>query len=487
MRKIKSYIFLLICFFSSLHSYAQRNNIWCFGDSAGIDFNTNPPTTFQSAAGSIKSSVSVCDYSGTLKFYAHSGHNLIGAWAGFNTVIFNRNHEIMLNGDSLYGEGWNGELALVPFPNDTNKYYLFSISITFNNGMHYSVIDMQADSGRGAVILKNQFLLNYTFNEGATVSLHGNGSSYWLLVHKKFANTFVEYLIDSSGISSPIYQTIGKDTRSEASTLIFTKNGEKLIIVEAGGLIQQFDFNRCTGVLSNPNLIRDNVGFIPMFYGVSLSPSDRYLYISNADSYADTSYIWQYDLWASNINASRTVIYAAHIPAAAGNHALAPDGKIYISYIDIAGYFYPVDSVFTLYNQNLSVINYPDSPGVACGLAPFSFNLGGRRTYWGLPINYNYYNTALPGACQPQGLSNKDPMYFTLSPNPAHSYLEIKFEQSIPIDQIIIRSQLGQVIKTFSPEKFSSKLLPINDLSNGLYFLQVVYKEKITTKKFIKD
>jgi hypothetical protein len=46
----------------------------------------------------------------------------------------------------------------------------------------------------------------------------------------------------------------------------------------------------------------------------------------------------------------------------------------------------------------LSVINYPDSLGIACNYEPFSFYLGGKRTYWGLPNNPDYDLPALAGS-----------------------------------------------------------------------------------------
>ncbi|MBL0070648.1 MAG: T9SS type A sorting domain-containing protein [Bacteroidetes bacterium] len=48
--------------------------------------------------------------------------------------------------------------------------------------------------------------------------------------------------------------------------------------------------------------------------------------------------------------------------------------------------------------MNLSVINSPDSPGVACDFQPWSFYLGGKRTYWGLPNNPDYDLPALAGS-----------------------------------------------------------------------------------------
>nr|MBK9653747.1 T9SS type A sorting domain-containing protein [Bacteroidota bacterium] len=52
-------------------------------------------------------------------------------------------------------------------------------------------------------------------------------------------------------------------------------------------------------------------------------------------------------------------------------------------------YPYP-DSMRNYINENLSVINNPNALGAACNYTPFSFYLGGKRTYYGLPNNPNY-------------------------------------------------------------------------------------------------
>jgi hypothetical protein len=55
------------------------------------------------------------------------------------------------------------------------------------------------------------------------------------------------------------------------------------------------------------------------------------------------------------------------------------------------GWPYPdTSTAYTTINNNLSVINYPDSLGTACDFQPFSFNLGAGRTYFGLPNNPDY-------------------------------------------------------------------------------------------------
>ena len=55
----------------SFSAYSQKqNNIWCFGDSAGIDFNNvSNPITFSSSLDSRGSCVSIADTNGQLFFY----------------------------------------------------------------------------------------------------------------------------------------------------------------------------------------------------------------------------------------------------------------------------------------------------------------------------------------------------------------------------------------------------------------------------------
>ena len=71
-------IFILIIFISSLtlsfSAYSQKqNNIWCFGDSAGIDFNNLiNPTPFSSSLDTRGSCVSIADTNGMFRIFSSS-------------------------------------------------------------------------------------------------------------------------------------------------------------------------------------------------------------------------------------------------------------------------------------------------------------------------------------------------------------------------------------------------------------------------------
>lgn len=163
-----------------------------------------------------------------------------------------------------------------------------------------------------------------------------------------------------------------------------------------------FDFNRCTGIISNPVTIHPEPTWPPYneFTFCEFSPSGRFLYVT---SYWDTCYLYQYDLLSPAPAATRiTLDTITNDLIGIGSLKLAPDGKIYLTHAwecTAFPYCYPYpDSVYNTVNMYLSVINYPDSLGSACGYAPFSFYLGGKRTYYGLPNNPDYELPTLAGS-----------------------------------------------------------------------------------------
>ena len=168
--------------------------------------------------------------------------------------------------------------------------------------------------------------------------------------------------------------------------------------VTLAGQIQVLDFDRCTGDFSNQITI-ENWNVNSKYYcSCSISPNGNVGYVSNTDNiFGDSLTLYQYDLTTTNIAQSRQTIYKQPVSASGGLHALGPDGKIYISCLDEYGYPYS-DTLHTIYSDNISVINYPDSLGTSCDFQPFSFNLGGNRAYWGLPNNPNYAAGAWVGS-----------------------------------------------------------------------------------------
>src|SRR5438105_533888 len=113
-------IILLLClglFFSKANLAQKRNDIWCFGDSVGIDFNNlSNPVPITTSLDTRGSCVSIADSNGMLLFYGDTRATFPGA----TTRVWNRNNQLMQSGDSIIGEGWYNELIILPAPGSPN-------------------------------------------------------------------------------------------------------------------------------------------------------------------------------------------------------------------------------------------------------------------------------------------------------------------------------------------------------------------------------
>ena len=89
MQKI---LLLLLMIYCTRVSAQGEANIWYFGNNAGLNFNTNPPTPLTNGALSTSEGcASIADKSGALVFYTDG------------TTVWNTNHVPMPNGTGLYG------------------------------------------------------------------------------------------------------------------------------------------------------------------------------------------------------------------------------------------------------------------------------------------------------------------------------------------------------------------------------------------------
>ena len=178
------------------------------------------------------------------------------------------------------------ELAIIPDPGDTNKYYLFSIGVTSIFGLYYSVIDMSQNNGLGAVIQKNILLNAFKSVDCISAIKHGNGRDWWILFRRwdTLNNTFYKFLVTPNGIGGPYLQNIGELSDNGFLRTIFNHSGNKLSTINYRGLIETFNFNRCSGLLYNDKLIRpENLSSpYPELWSCEFSPSGRYLYVSSS-------------------------------------------------------------------------------------------------------------------------------------------------------------------------------------------------------------
>lgn len=140
---------------------------------------------------------SISDTLGNLLFYSNG------------RTIWNKEHKVMMNGDSLAGDTTAIHSPLiVKKPNSNSIYYMFTTdgamrkyNFGINNGLTYYIIDLRLDSGRGMVISKNN-LLNPFVGERLAILKHKNGKDFWIMTHSDTGNLFYSYLLCENGLST---------------------------------------------------------------------------------------------------------------------------------------------------------------------------------------------------------------------------------------------------------------------------------------------
>lgn len=410
MKKILLTLSILISivnlFYGQKHDY-----VWLFGYDSNpdttffggtkIDFNGGQPNIFYENREMHFdiTDASICDTAGNLLFYTNG------------IYIANAEDEVMENGNGLnpdiFTSSWvdvgyplyQGVLILPsPHPDSSHLYYLiheeftgadFEGHLVFTPHVLYSKVDMTLDNGLGAVTHKNQVILTDTLDYGKVTSTkHANGIDWWILIPEFESNAYYRLLLTSEGIEVVGKQFDGTTVLSGLGQACFSPDGTKYarintISADEGASLDIYDFDRCTGLLSNHTHI-----FYPQVFsaaGVAISPNSRFVYAArNID-------LVQYDLWASDIEASADTVaiydgYQSPLSTRFFLGQLAPDGKIY---------FNSNTTVNTLH-----VINQPDSLGIACEVIQHGVQLPTLNKF-SMPNFPNYRLDALDGSCSP--------------------------------------------------------------------------------------
>jgi len=477
MGKFVSIALCLIPLVNSNMKAQDSGRYWCFGDSAGIDFsNLSMPVPVFSFMDTPYSSASLGDSLGLL-MYAHTRY-----WPLFiqnsrrTTVVRNRYHGLMQNGDSLIADGSYNGLTFINKPGFDSLYYLFQWGFSVDAGLYYSVVDPYYNNDSGIVIEKNVKLnlADDNIDNAIFAIRHGNGRDWWIITRFGTAsNRFSVFYVGVDSIAGPIDQNIGTITPSNTNTLSVSKLGDQLCLVSQTGIVEIYNFDRCTGIISNPLPI--NIPFSTQFFGSEFSPNGQVLYISTTDNifFGDSLRLFQIDLSVPNPSSAVEVLYTVRVPASGGNLRRGPDDKIYLTCLHDSGWPYQ-NNDRNLYNENLSVINYPDSIGLACDFMPFSFYLGGKRTYWSLPNNANFNLGELTGsACDSLTLSapeiKKD--LFEIFPNPASAKVSFIFENDTEREIHLFDVYGRNVISKTAKDRYVS--VDISSLVAGTYYIRV--------------
>ena len=342
--------FLYIILIFTLHTpvvFGQlQNNNWVFGYGARVNFSGPIPVGSSNAAiNSNESTASVSDpATGQLLFYTDG------------RKVWNANNQVMPNGSNLLGGFYNSctqGALIVPFPEDNQRYYLFtleelealSLSPIVDNGLRYSVVDMTLNGGLGDVQVAtlNTPIAN-DLTEKLIVIRSAEIQGFWVIAHKKNANEFLAWKIDACGVTAqPVVSTVGSNFASApfganeawSGAMDASPDGNRIgMPVDWSDRIEFFDFNKTTGVVSNPLTVNVTDDSNPPFlrkYGACFSPDGSKFYYTNMNS------VYQLNLGtytSAAIASSITLIYS---PLLEPNNYYcfqieqAPNNKLYVS------------------------------------------------------------------------------------------------------------------------------------------------------------
>jgi len=347
--------------------------------------------------------VSMSNEAGELQFYTNG--------VGLNNHL----HELMENGDGMSGfpgsTGEEGGYHLrqggigVPWPDSAGQYFLLLEESGYHpldedhhwktTGLLSTRIDMHTNGGEGQVYEKRISFLEDTLLFGqSTITRHANGRDWWHIKNKLDENVFYRTLIDPRGAQIIGEQAVGEPVYQGAGQTVFSPDGSKYVIfnsisADVGQYLDIYDFNRCSGLLSNHIKMHFSHDGGPG--GVAISPNSRYLYHSS------NLYIYQYDLWADDIEASRITVaiydgFNDWLPTTFFAAQLAPDGKIYI--ICPNGVWW------------MHTIEYPDKAGIDCMVEQHSLRLPTLNSF-SIPNNPNYRLGPIDGSpCDTLGIDN---------------------------------------------------------------------------------
>ncbi|WP_026966969.1 gliding motility-associated C-terminal domain-containing protein [Algoriphagus terrigena] len=258
----------------------QSNNIWYFGDGAGLDFNPDPndstaptprPIAERHPQNIPAGTTTISDQAGQVLFFTDG------------QKVWDLNGDLMANGDSIGGDNSASQSVIaVAVPQQPTLFYLFTTqaSASGSNTVSFSMVDIKSENttGVGNVVTKNNFLFSPSTEQSAAFS---GGDTTWVMYHELGNNSFRAYPVSGNGIGQPVLSSVGSSHgfNSGVGAMKFSPDGTKLAVtISEGGCnkTEIFEFDQQTGELTE--YARLDLGCDGDIYGLEFNQdSDRVL------------------------------------------------------------------------------------------------------------------------------------------------------------------------------------------------------------------
>lgn len=225
------------------------------------------------------------------QFFAHFNGNHIRdqSFLGMQNGTY-LNEEISINYDMSDDDLTQGAMFL-PYPGHPDSVMLVYLSSEYlvdsglvtdvvSSDISYAIIKMSDNDGKGKVVDLKKSFVHDTLQFGHLQAVkHANGRDWWILIMEYSGNRFYRILFDTLGLHTPEIQSISKKVYAGAGMNKFSPDGTKYVgyngdtFLPTGSSIDIFDFDRCTGLLSNQQQFKMK----GEYGGIAISPNSRYL------------------------------------------------------------------------------------------------------------------------------------------------------------------------------------------------------------------
>ena len=367
---------------------------------------------------------------------------------------------------------------------ETDDYYFVNFKVawldsTTNPLLHHRIAriycsKIRVDENGYNVIKVDTLLRNDTIlGSGIQACRHANGRDWWIFSSTWNQKQYLRGLLTPYDLNFQVYDGPGPDAFQNSGRNQFSADGTKLFhyITTSFRKMQIYDFDRCTGELSNFREI-DFSGFIPFppydFTPFVLSPDASKIYMgrSNPDTYASYQNI-QVDVESGQMTVVGDTVF---VPC------LTPNLKWVVT-----GYH---SAPFTLVNK-LNVYTQPNELGHDCGRIKdlYSLFIDGFRTE---PIEYaNHLLGPIDGSsCDTLGLDDEtsikkvEQFSFNVYPNPGNELIHFTTDLPLPL-KLTIRDNQGRTIIEKSLNQSSFIIQEgIVELNTGVYFVELKSEKK---------
>jgi hypothetical protein len=372
---------------------------------------------------------------------------------------------------------------------ETNDYYFVNFKVawldsTENPLLHHRIAriycsKIRVDEDGYNVIKVDTLPRNDTIlGSGIQACRHANGRDWWIFSSTWNQRQYLRGLLTPYGLNFEVYDGPGPNAFQNSGQNHFSADGTKLFhyITTSFRKMQIYDFDRCTGELSNFREI-DFSSFIPF------PPYDFTPYVLSPD--ASKIYMGRSNLSQTNYETIQIDVETGQLTVVADSvfvPLLTPNLKWVVS-----GY----QDVFFTYIDDLSVITQPNNSGLNVDRSYINncFEVNGAIEE---PIEYaNHLLGPIDGSsCDTLGLDDEtsikkvEHFSFNVFPNPGNE--EIHFITDLPLPlKITIRDNQGKiVIEKLVNQKSFSIHEGIAKLNSGIYFVEL--KSERNTERLIK-